>query len=82
MDFKTIFLERRDNIAVLFFNRPDKFNAFTFSMMEEIVAAFDVLDSDDSFHAFIFSGKGRASAQAQICHQAKILLTHHLMILQ
>ncbi len=60
MDFKTIILERRDNIAVLFLNRPDKLNAFTFSMMEEIVAALDIIESDDTFHGVIFSGKGRA----------------------
>lgn len=60
MDFKTIILERRDNIAVLFLNRPDKLNAFTFSMMEEIVAALDIVEADDTFHAVIFSGKGRA----------------------
>ena len=54
MNFKTIILERRDNIAVLFLNRPDKLNAFTFSMMEEIVAALDIIEADDTFHAVIF----------------------------
>lgn len=60
MDFKNILLEQRDNIAVLFLNRPNKLNAFTFSMMEEIVNALDIIEADDSFHAVIISGKGRA----------------------
>ena len=60
MDYKNILLEQRDNIAVLSLNRPNKLNAFTFSMMEEIIHALDALDVDDSIHALIISGKGRA----------------------
>ena len=60
MDFHNILLEQRDNIAVLFLNRPNKLNAFTFSMMEEIISALDSLEADDSVHAVIITGKGRA----------------------
>ncbi|MDA9785477.1 crotonase/enoyl-CoA hydratase family protein [Gammaproteobacteria bacterium] len=60
MDFKNILLEQRENIAVLFLNRPKKLNAFTFSMMEEIISALDSLEADDSVHAVIITGKGRA----------------------
>ena len=60
MDFKNILLEQRENIAVLFLNRPNKLNAFTFSMMEEIISALDSLEADDSVQAVIITGKGRA----------------------
>ncbi len=60
MDFQNILLEQRENIAVLFLNRPHKLNAFTFSMMEEIISALDSLEADDSVHAVIITGKGRA----------------------
>jgi enoyl-CoA hydratase/carnithine racemase len=60
VDYKNILLEQRDNIAVLFLNRPNKLNAFTFSMMEEIIHALDALDVDDGIHALIITGKGRA----------------------
>ena len=60
MDYKNILLEQRDNIAVLFLNRPNKLNAFTFSMMEDIINALDYLEADDSVHAVIITGKGRA----------------------
>ena len=60
MDFKNILLEQRENIAVLFLNRPNKLNAFTFSMMKEIISALDSLEVDDSVHAVIITGKGRA----------------------
>ena len=60
MDFKNILLEQRENIAILFLNRPNKLNAFTFSMMEEIISTLDSLEADDSVHAVIITGKGRA----------------------
>ena len=60
MEYKNILLEKQDNIAILSLNRPNKLNAFTFSMMEEMIAALDSLDADDSVHALIITGKGRA----------------------
>ncbi len=60
MEYKNILLEQQDNIAVLSLNRPNKLNAFTFSMMEEIISALDSLEADDSVHAVIITGKGRA----------------------
>ena len=60
MEYKNILLEQQDNIAILSLNRPNKLNAFTFSMMEEMIAALDALDADDSVHALIITGKGRA----------------------
>ena len=60
MDYKNILLEQRDNIAILSLNRPNKLNAFTFSMMEEMIDALDALDADDNIHALIITGKGRA----------------------
>ena len=60
MEYKNTLLEQQDNIAVLSLNRPNKLNAFTFSMMEEMIDALDALDADDSIHALIITGKGRA----------------------
>ena len=60
MEYKNILLEQQDNIAVLSLNRPNKLNAFTFSMMEEMIIVLDALDADDSVHALIITGKGRA----------------------
>ena len=60
MDFTTIKLEQHENLAVLLLNRPEKLNAFTFLMMEELIRAFDLIEEDDSFNALIISGRGRA----------------------
>ena len=59
MDFSTIKLERHENLALLLLNRPEKLNAFTFLMMEELICAFDLIEKDDTFNAVIISGKGR-----------------------
>ena len=59
MDFTTITLERDENLAILLLNRPEKLNAFTFLMMEELISALDLIEDDDSYHAVIISGTGR-----------------------
>ena len=59
MDFRTITLERDENLAILLLNRPEKLNAFTFLMMQELISALDLIEDDDSLHAVIISGAGR-----------------------
>ena len=59
MDFTTIKLERHENLAVLLLNRPEKLNAFTFLMMEELICALDLIEEDDTLTAVIISGIGR-----------------------
>jgi enoyl-CoA hydratase/carnithine racemase len=59
-DFKTILLEREDGVATLTLNRPDRLNAFTEEMLEELLEALDLTDADDDVRAVIFTGSGRA----------------------
>ena len=59
MDFKTITLEQHDHLAVLLLNKPEKLNAFTFLMMEELISALDSIEADDSLKAVIITGAGR-----------------------
>jgi enoyl-CoA hydratase/carnithine racemase len=59
--FETIRLETDgDGIATITLDRPDKLNAFNKAMLEDMVAAFDVTDADDSVRAVIVTGNGRA----------------------
>jgi enoyl-CoA hydratase/carnithine racemase len=48
-----------DHIATITLYRPDKLNAFTGTMMNEIIDAFDRTDADDDVHAVIITGSGR-----------------------
>ena len=59
MDFTQINLDVADSIATITLNRPDRLNAFTGTMMDEIIAAFDQTDADDRVRAVIVTGAGR-----------------------
>ena len=57
-DFTTIKTDVSDGIFTLTLNRPDRMNAFTGEMMQEMVAAFDLADADDAVRAIIVTGSG------------------------
>ena len=59
MEYTQIVYEVADNIATITLNRPDKLNAFTGTMMYEIIDAFDQVDADDDVRAVIVTGAGR-----------------------
>jgi len=59
-DFTQITYDVQDSIATLTLSRPEKLNAFTLTMMREMIAAFDLADADDSVRAVIVTGEGRA----------------------
>jgi enoyl-CoA hydratase/carnithine racemase len=60
MDYETILTNTADGILTLTLNRPDKLNAFTTTMMTELIDAFDRADADDAVRAVIVTGAGRA----------------------
>ncbi|AFR47441.1 Enoyl-CoA hydratase/isomerase [Gordonia sp. KTR9] len=59
-DQPTITVERDGEIAIFRLNRPDRLNAFTVQMREELCAAFDETDADDTVRAVVLTGNGRA----------------------
>ena len=59
-DFTQIRYDVADGIATITLDRPDKLNAFTATMMTELIAAFDAADADDAVRAVIVTGAGRA----------------------
>lgn len=60
MDYQQIRYEVAEGIATLTLNRPDKLNAYSIRMMEEMIDAFDRADADDAVGAVIVTGEGRA----------------------
>jgi enoyl-CoA hydratase/carnithine racemase len=59
LDFEQIRYEVADGVLTITLNRPDRLNAFTATMMEELIAAFDASDADDDVRAVIVTGEGR-----------------------
>ncbi len=70
--FNTLIYEVEDNILTLTLNRPDKLNAITIEVLNELIAAFDAADADDDVRAIIVTGAGRAfCAGADLSEGAK-----------
>src|SRR3984885_561213 len=58
--YTTLFIEKRDKIATIHLNRPERLNAISDTMRDEIVAACDDLAVDSSISVVILKGEGRA----------------------
>jgi enoyl-CoA hydratase/carnithine racemase len=59
-EFTQVRYEVEGSTAVITLDRPDAMNAFTGTMMREIIAAFDRSDADDDVRAVVVTGAGRA----------------------
>jgi enoyl-CoA hydratase/carnithine racemase len=60
MPYETIITTLSEQILTVTLNRPEKLNAFTTTMMNELIDAFDRADRDDDVRAVIVTGAGRA----------------------
>ncbi len=60
MTFETILYDVKDQILTITLHRPEKLNAYTGQMQEELIQAFDAADKDDNVRAIIVTGSGRA----------------------
>ena len=58
--YKFLVFDRRDEIAVLRMNRPDKLNAWNLEMREELRDAVASLVEDDELRVLVITGTGRA----------------------
>ncbi|MEE9202310.1 MAG: enoyl-CoA hydratase [Dehalococcoidia bacterium] len=60
MDYETLTVERRDGIALVTMNRPEKLNALDRRMAREFIRLREDLEADDEVRAVILTGAGRA----------------------
>ena len=58
MEYEFILTERRDGVAVITLNRPDKLNALSFALMCELDHALTGYEDDDAIGAVILTGAG------------------------
>src|SRR3954449_9930631 len=59
MDFEQIRYEVADGVLTITLNRPERLNAFTEVMRDELIEAFDRADADDEVRAVVVTGAGR-----------------------
>ena len=57
-NYTQILYEVDNGVATITLHRPDKMNAFTGTMMNEMISAFDEIDADDNVRAVIVTGHG------------------------
>ena len=60
MTYETLLYAVEDGVATVTLNRPDKLNAFTVEMANELVDVFRRASEDDAVRAVVLTGAGRA----------------------
>lgn len=60
MQFDTLLFERREGIAQVTLNRPDRLNALNRELITDLRAAADAIESDRDIRAVVLSASGRA----------------------
>ena len=58
--YKEIKTSKEGNIFIISLNRPEKLNAFTRVMQDELIKVFDYTDENDDIKAVIITGSGKA----------------------
>ena len=58
MGYESIVTERRDGVAVIVLNRPDKLNALSFGLICELDHELALVGADDSIGAVVLTGAG------------------------
>src|SRR5436309_2961571 len=59
MNFKTLLLANESGLALITLNRPDKRNAISFELVEELLRALDEIEKSDA-QVLIITGAGKA----------------------
>ena len=59
MGYEQIAYEVADGVATITLDRPDRLNAFTVQMQQELCAAFDEVDADPDVRVLVITGRGR-----------------------
>ena len=58
--YKELLTSQHGDTFVISLNRPKKLNAFTKTMQDELIKAFDYTDENDDIKSVVITGKGRA----------------------
>lgn len=60
MGYENITVDKKDKVATITFNRPDKMNSLTPKMQQEFMQAMDDIENDDGITVVVITGAGRA----------------------
>src|SRR5256885_4899922 len=60
MPFATVTVDREAPLAILRLNRPERLNAVSRELIEDVIGALDMLEADADVRAIVLTGAGRA----------------------
>lgn len=60
MGFQHLEVQKQDHVATLWLNRPEKLNAMSADMWEDLPQAVSELDEDDAIRVIVLAGRGKA----------------------
>ncbi len=58
--YKELLTSQQGDTFMISLNRPEKLNAFTKTMQDELIRVFDYTDQNDDIKSIVITGKGRA----------------------
>jgi enoyl-CoA hydratase/carnithine racemase len=64
MSYAYILAERLDNVALITLNRPEKLNALSYGLMQELDAELTQIEQDDALRVVILTGAGERAFSA------------------
>src|SRR5262249_12699621 len=64
MSYEALIYEKHEHIATVTINRPEKRNAWTTQLSEEIVDVFGAMESDPEVRVTVLTGKGNQAFSA------------------
>ena len=76
MSYETLETSREDGVLTVTLNRPERLNALTVQMLEELLRALDEIDADDDVRAVIVTGAGRALLRRRRSRRRRRHLRH------
>jgi len=59
-EFETILYEKKKNIGYITLNRPEKHNALSFQLLDDIDAVFDYAEADNEAKVIVLKGAGKS----------------------
>ena len=73
MSYETLIYEKEEGIAIVTMNRPERLNALSFKLKEELSLVFDVMEKDEEVKVVILTGGLKAfSAGADIKERSTV----------
>jgi enoyl-CoA hydratase len=73
MNYETVLFEKKNDIGIITLNRPDRMNALSRQLKEEVWALFESWESDDAVRAVILTGGKKVfSAGADIKERSTV----------